>query len=113
VLGVPATSGGGYVRDGVAGSREVNRTSFAAILRAKSRRSVGLIDVIGFDGLASTTRVGVGMPLTVDRHKCAQRGQIATPIGPWPTVMGAETLPVAVVINDTVPRSVRLPELVT
>ena len=36
-------------------------------------------------------------------------GQIATPAGPLPTVMGADTTPVAVVITDTVPS----PKLVT
>ena len=37
------------------------------------------------------------------RRWALRAGQIATPAGPLPTVMGADTAPVAVVITDTVP----------
>ena len=40
------------------------------------------------------------------RQWAIRAGQIATPAGPLPTVMGADTAPVAVVITDTVPSHV-------
>jgi hypothetical protein len=44
-----------------------------------------------------------------DRRGCALRaGQIATPSGSLPTVMGGDTTPVAVVITDTVPSTLLL-----
>ena len=47
------------------------------------------------------------------RLRVPRAGQIARKIGPLPTVIGADTAPVAVVITDTVPAPLLTTSLVT